>query len=348
MSTTKPEKRSSLPPLVIRCPDPTQIRYQVDEFKQSKMKSIPYEKLNFSIYKQSANMVALCTCEERILSWIRALYFRYFLGLENSDIIKTRWEEQECDDEASKCVKIILNLSFRKKSIHENLVTITIYTTLGRIHVQGNGRFLQEWGNKEFKSLLTMINATDNIDQCNSTHNLQNYIDDMMNLKDIVKLSDLSTETNYVSSNNTINVEVNKIPATPKQPAILTEPVNQAESPREKTFSFVKSNLAHLESDFIDFKQTMSKSLEQKNEELKILQDKLIMMESKETNMQQIIGDLTLKQYAQDEEIKKLKSHTKNQQHEYRNLQKKLNNLSERIKTNDPSTSTELTSLSPP
>ena len=110
--------------------------------------------------------------------------------------------------------------------------------------MQGNGRFLQEWGNKEFKSFLTMINATDNIDQCNSTHNFQNYIDDMMNLKDIVKLSDLSTETN-VSSNETINEEVNNTPAIPKQPTIPTESVNQAETPREKTFSFV--NLAHLE-----------------------------------------------------------------------------------------------------
>jgi hypothetical protein len=72
-----------------------------------------------------------------------------------------------------------------------------------------------------------------------------------------------------------INEEVNKTPATPKQQTIPTESVNQAETPCEKTFSFVKSNLAHLESDFIDFKQTMSKSLEKKNEELKTLQDKL-------------------------------------------------------------------------
>ena len=71
----------------------------------------------------------------------------------------------------------------------------------------------------------------------------------------------------------------------------------------------------------------MSKSHEKKNEELKILQDKLIMMESKETNMQQIISDVTLKQYTQDEEIKKVKSYTKNQQHEFRNLHKKLNSL---------------------
>ena len=63
--------------------------------------------------------------------------------------------------------------------------------------------------------------------------------------------------------------------------------------------------------------------------------------------MQQIISDLTLKQYTQDEEIKKLKSYTKNRQHEYRNLQKKLNSLSEKNTTNDPSTSTELTSQSP-
>jgi hypothetical protein len=116
MSITKLEKRSSLPPLVTMCPDPTQICYQLDEFKQSKMKSIPYEKLDFSIYKQSGKTVAFCTCEERILSWIKALYFRYFLGLENSDIIKTLWEEQECDDDASKCEKIVLNLSFSKKS----------------------------------------------------------------------------------------------------------------------------------------------------------------------------------------------------------------------------------------
>jgi hypothetical protein len=80
-------------------------------------------------------MVAFSTNEENILRWIKALYNRYYLGLNDNENITTRWEEQPTYNDPSKCDKIILHLEDNSKN---SISTITIYNSTGRINIQGS------------------------------------------------------------------------------------------------------------------------------------------------------------------------------------------------------------------
>ena len=57
-------------------PDTTWQQYKIDSFKTSTAKRVPYEELDFTIYKPNANHVAFSTTEERLPMWIKALYPR--------------------------------------------------------------------------------------------------------------------------------------------------------------------------------------------------------------------------------------------------------------------------------
>ena len=50
-----------------REPDSSFARYRVDQFKSTKARQVPYEKLDYNIYKASSNVVAFTTSEERIV-----------------------------------------------------------------------------------------------------------------------------------------------------------------------------------------------------------------------------------------------------------------------------------------
>jgi hypothetical protein len=130
----KQEKILIIPSMKVSTLDATLTRYQVDQFKTTKGKQIPFEKLGYTIYKPSANMVAFSTNEERILRWIKALYNRYYLGLNDNENITTGWEEQPTYNDPSKCDKIILHLEENSKN---SIITITIYNSMGRINIQG-------------------------------------------------------------------------------------------------------------------------------------------------------------------------------------------------------------------
>jgi hypothetical protein len=80
--------------------------------EKSRKKQIPYEKLDFTIYKPSANMSAFCTSEERLILWIETFYFRYYTGLKENTWLSARWEEQKVANDPSKCEKIVLNISY--------------------------------------------------------------------------------------------------------------------------------------------------------------------------------------------------------------------------------------------
>lgn len=55
-------------------------RHQVNSFKTSSAKHAPFEKLDFSIYKASAKLVAFSSTEERLPLWIQAMDLQYKHG----------------------------------------------------------------------------------------------------------------------------------------------------------------------------------------------------------------------------------------------------------------------------
>ena len=126
-------------------PDTTWQRYKIDSFKTSTAKRVPYEELDFTIYKPNANHVAFSTTEERLPMWIKALYLRYYKdGLYNNNMeINTRWLEQSNADDSTKCDEIVINILVNDKDI---ALTFTVKASKG--HIEAQGRFVKEWGAK--------------------------------------------------------------------------------------------------------------------------------------------------------------------------------------------------------
>ena len=76
----------------------------------------------------------------------------------------------------------------------------------------------------------------------------------------------------------------------------------------------VKTHLASLETDFVEYQQHVSIKFEKtfelitnKDKEIETLKEKLVKSESNQHNMQQSISDMTLTLLEQQEEIGKLK-----------------------------------------
>ena len=98
-----------------------------------------------------------------------------------------------------------------------------------------------------------------------------------------------------------------------------------------------------LESDVVNFKQEILKSMEdvmetlqEKNNQLNDLNEKIGEAHSNETVLKQTISDLTLKQYEQQQEIDKLKHMNKNQQQELKTLKIKLNIIQHKNNDTEP------------
>ena len=68
---------------------------------------------------------------------------------------KVTWEEQDSPSSPSKCDKIIIHLMRLTSTGEEQLVTITVYLTTGRIQVQG--KKFEEWSEFEFPVLLNIV-----------------------------------------------------------------------------------------------------------------------------------------------------------------------------------------------
>jgi hypothetical protein len=54
-----------------KSPDLSFMRYQFDEFKNTKAREVPFEEVDYSIYKASSNCIAFKTSEKRIGTWIK-------------------------------------------------------------------------------------------------------------------------------------------------------------------------------------------------------------------------------------------------------------------------------------
>jgi hypothetical protein len=151
------------------------VRYSVDTFKNTNEKKVPFEELDYTVYKNN-NLVVFATSERRLPCWIDILKRRYEHGLEDNDEITTKYEEIDNASDTTKCDKITLSLI--SKETKENIITITIIVGTGRIKVEG--RCIKEWGSFEFDKLITLINHCDepNMD---ATKDIDNFINAIFN-----------------------------------------------------------------------------------------------------------------------------------------------------------------------
>jgi hypothetical protein len=191
-------------------------------------KRVPFEELDFTIYKPNANHVSFSITEIRLLSWIKALYLRYYKhdGFNNNVDISTQWAEQENANNPSKCDKITITILVND---NDNALTITVNISTGRI--EAKGRYIKEWGAKEFEHLLGMVNKPDETWDAES-------------IKPFMKMITNKEKTSQQPSS-----------PTEKAPAKTSEENMTPTTPREKTFSLMKSQLSNLEAEFILYKE---------------------------------------------------------------------------------------------
>ena len=183
---------------------------------------------------------------------------------------------------------------------------------------------MKSWGNIEFDILMNMINSADELKQQNSIEKLDQFLDEAKRESEIIK-----QERNKSSKSQTSEKVVS--PNTPVQSATQ----NEANTPRERSFSMIKTQAATLESDMVNFKQEILKSLEdvmetleQKDNQIALLNDRISQAHSNDIVRKQTISDLSLKQYEQQEEINLLKHTIKNQQQQQiQSLKLKFNTL---------------------
>ena len=154
--------------------------------------------------------------------------------------MKAVWEELQNVSDTSKTDKISVHLSLQNDDIVENIVTIIIYCTTGRIQIQGKS--LHEWGDVEFNVL-------------------RNMVDGKPESKDLDEFIEAITQiTSGETKNTNEDCKIAKSEIKPENEKISdiapNNPEHSTESPtRGKSFNKVKHSVATLESEFVLFKQ---------------------------------------------------------------------------------------------
>lgn len=275
-------------------PDTTFERYKIDNFVPTTAKRVPHEELDYSIYKPSSNQVVFSTTELRLPLWIKALYNRYYeikgSNNDNTAEIETTWDEQENPKQPTKCDKITIKI----KHDNEKVLTISVNISAGRIQVEG--RLVKEWGSDEFEHVLAMVN---NPDAAAKDEDIDPFLLRITNKK---KANLKSTPTVKVES-------------------------KMVDSPREKTFSMIKSHLADLEADFVIYKENtnstikdLKETIEKKDEEITSLKEEILSLKSSDKDKQQTLSDLTIKQLQIEDEISSINKEHKQFQEKNTNL----------------------------
>ncbi|CAB3985740.1 Hypothetical predicted protein [Paramuricea clavata] len=217
------------------------------------------QEVDYSIYKASSNCIAFKTSEKRIGTWIKTFYYRYHAA--NSEILQqddedsnniarsliTSWEEQAAYDDNTKCEKITLSLAIQDKNQQENIATLIIYCSTGRIQIQG--RLLHEWGDKEFPILKDLVDRNPE-ESSTLTKELENFLKSCLNIK-----SQPTTEESSIPT------------FTPAKTVSEPSPEPQTnQNPARESISTIKNNTANLELNFVTFQQVIKSFEDLKNE----------------------------------------------------------------------------------
>ena len=131
-------------------------RCTVDKFHSStRSKTVLFEKIDLSANKSSAKVASFLTSEERLPLRTKTFMIRYFKHL-NTMGYRVTWQEQESHSCPTKSDKIILHIYDVENGNEDQLVTISIFISTGRIMIQG--KKFAEWSRDEFPTLLSIVN----------------------------------------------------------------------------------------------------------------------------------------------------------------------------------------------
>lgn len=145
--------------MAITQPSEDYARYLVDKFHAPTTSAKPalFESTDPSLYQPSARCAAFCTSKDRLLHWICVLANRYYNHLNNHATgYKARAVGTQHTVKMWK-IRIIHLLRTTKYSAEEQLATVAVSVSTGRILIRG--KQYKEWSEIEFPVLVHIVNS---------------------------------------------------------------------------------------------------------------------------------------------------------------------------------------------
>ena len=242
--------------MVITQPSTDLNKYLVDNFHPPTTTSKPalFESSDLSLYQPSARCGAFCISESRLLRWIRVFTNRYYDHLNGGATgYKTTWKEQEAYSSPSKCEKIVIDLLDISTDPDEQVVTITVFVSTGRILIQG--KRYKEWCTEEFPVLVEIVN---NIQSEPSSEEKPLFTSPLSSFfrKLIIFVSDDEIHTSGNSTTSTTNPDPPEKSAETSnsmdKATLSAEPLSVSAS-RLTTISALRDTVGTLEAEFTQF-----------------------------------------------------------------------------------------------
>ena len=244
-------------------------RYTVDKFHSStRSKTALFEKIDLAAYKSSAKVASFLTSEERLPLWIKTFMIRYFSHL-NTMGYRVTWQEQESYSCPTKSDKIILHIYDVENSNEDQLVTISIFISTGRIIIQG--KKFAKWSCDEFPTLLSIVNNLEPLGNP-SSQNPSLFLMALPNLfpkcqgieTNKEEINETNNEEDAVRDNEILDVtatHVNKGTTETRQMSEHIEPLSLTPT-RLNTLVTLRNTVGNLEAEFTQFKITQSGNIE--------------------------------------------------------------------------------------
>ena len=307
-------------------------RYLVDKFHSStKSKTVSFEKIDLTTYKPTAKVASFITSEDRLLLWIKTFIVRYFEHL-NTMGYRITWQEQESYSCATKSDKIILHIYAVEDNDEDQLITISIFISTGRIMIQG--KKFAEWSRDEFPALLSIVNRLESSGNP-SSKNISLFLRGLSNFFtkcegcEAEELNDITTKEDVVHDNEISDVtetsSVDKGTTETLRMSEHIEPLSLTPS-RLNTLATLRNTVGNLEAEFTQFKMTHTGNIEQLKDKT-VQQDHLLKVQK--TTLGGLADDLANNNKLLNEELQKHAALITKLQDENQTLQKKHAKISE-------------------
>ena len=308
-------------------------RYTVDKFHSStRSKTVLFEKIDLAAYKSSAKVASFLTSEERLPLWIKTFMIRYFSHL-NTMGYRVTWQEQESYSCPTKSDKIILHIYDVENSDEDQLVTISIFISTGRIMIQG--KKFAEWSRDEFPTLLSIVNNLEPLGNP-SSQNPSLFLMALPNLfpkcqgieTNKEEINETNNEEDAVRDNEILDVtatHVNKGTTETRQMSEHIEPLSLTPT-RLNTLVTLRNTVGNLEAEFTQFKITQSGNIEHLKDKA-VQQDHLLKVQK--TTLGGLADDLANTNKQLNDELQKHTALITKLQDENHALQKKNAKISE-------------------
>ena len=339
-------------------------RYVVDKFHSStKSKPALFEEIDLSTYKPTAKVASFLTSENRLLLWIKIFAVRYFDHLNNQGY-RVSWQEQESYSCPTKSDKIILHVCAVENDTEEQLFTISVFISTGRIMIQG--KKFADWSRDEFPTLLSIVNSlnesrSEGISGNRSSQDMSLYFTALPKLFTKCRDSGANTEDlneNTVTENAARVSEIldvtESLPVDKGTAETLRMSENITTLPPQldpltpnkiNSFATLRNAVGNLEAEFTQLKITHTGNIEQ-------LKDKTVqhdhLLKVQKTTLGGIADDLASSNQIHNDELQKHATLITKLQEENQALQKKCTKISEvnaALKTKQSQLEAEVTFL---